>query len=495
MVSIAGARRSQSTFDAYLAATRASNLQFQTSGVSDQFGVTTLSGKLARLPHVEHVADAPSLLVTPLGANGKALSSAFNDNDVTEVGSAGGMYYSQDRVIVTQGQMADPASTDEMVATSEAARLSGWHIGQTVPFGAYSIQQAQMPSFNPLTEKPWMRFSAKLVGLVEFSSQVVDDDVDRFPTDVLMTPALTRKLSAAASYPTYGLRLDSDRAVPVVEREIVDALPPGSTYSFHLTSVVEGQVERATRPETIALGVFGVIAALAALLIGGQTISRQLFASRGDLGVLRSLGEDRPTMAADATLGPIGAVFLGALVAMGVSVALSPLMPIGPASSVDPSPGVAFDWTVLLSGFAVLLLGLGGLTVVLAYRGATRRNDEASEFRRRSGLVEVATRSGLPEPAIAGLRFSFERGRGRNRGARSLGALGCRVGGDGCGGDTDLREQPRGPRFASLSLRLELELRHQLPGDCQGSPGGRQAPEPRPRRGRVDRVHVRQCAD
>ena len=105
------------------------------------------------------------------------------------------MCYRQDRVIVTQGQMADPASTNEMVATAEAARLSGWHIGQTVPFGAYSIQQAQTPSFNPLTGKPWMRFSAKLVGLVEFSSQVVNDDVDRFPTDVLMTPALTEKLT------------------------------------------------------------------------------------------------------------------------------------------------------------------------------------------------------------------------------------------------------------------------------------------------------------
>ena len=362
---------------------------------------------------MEHVADAPDLLVIPLGANGTALPSAFNDNDVTEVGSAGGMYYSQDRVIVTQGQMADPASTDEMVATAEAARLSGWHLGQTVSFGAYSIQQAETPSFNPLTGKPWMRFSARLVGLVEFSSQVVDDDVDRFPTDVLMTPALTRKLSAAASYPTYGLRLDSDRAVPAVEREIVDALPPGSTYSFHLTSVVEGQVERATRPEAIALGVFGVIAALAVLLIGGQAISRQLWVNRGDLGVLRSLGADRPTMGADATLGPICAVLLGAFVAVGVAVALSPLMPIGPASSVDPSPGVAFDWTVLLSGFALLVLGLGSLTVFLAYRGATRRHDEASESRRRSGLVEVATRSGLSEPAIAGLRFSLERGRGR----------------------------------------------------------------------------------
>jgi hypothetical protein len=413
MGSIAGARRTQSTFPAYLAATRASNLQMQSSAVTDQFGTANLIGKLARLPHVKHVADAPYLLVIPLGPNGKALPSAVNDDNVAEVGSVGGMYFSQDRVTVAQGRMADPASTDEMVATAGAARLSGWHLGQTVPFGAYSAQQADSASFNPLTVEPHTRFSAKLVGLVVFSSQVVDDDVDRFPTTVLMTPALTRRLSTSATYPTYGLRLDTGNlAVPSVEREIIDALPPGSTYSFHLTSVVEGQVERATKPEAIALGVFGVIAGLAALLIGAQAISRRLWANREDLDVLRSLGADTSTMASDAMLGPLCALFLGALLAMGIAVAVSPLMPIGPASQVDPSPGVSFDWTVLLWGLTVLSFGLGGLTVVLAFRGATRRDRERRESVRRSGVVEVAARSGLPEPALAGLRFSLERGRG-----------------------------------------------------------------------------------
>ena len=146
MGSIAGARRTQSTFPAYLAATKASNLQLQTSSVTDQFGTAKLSGKLARLPHVQHVADAPYLLVIPLGPDGKALPSAFNDNDVAELGSVGGMYFSQDRATVAQGRMADPTSTHEMVATAEAARLSGWHLGETVPFGAYSVQQANTPT-------------------------------------------------------------------------------------------------------------------------------------------------------------------------------------------------------------------------------------------------------------------------------------------------------------------------------------------------------------
>ena len=349
MASIAGARRTQSAFPAYLRATDASDLQFQSSSVVSTFSAENLDEKLAHLPHVAHVASAPYLLVIPAAPDGKPIPAAFNDDEVQEVGSEGGMYFTRDRVTVTRGRMADPASTDQMVATAEAARLSGWHLGETVPFDAFSAQQAEEAGFNPLTGRPAARFSAKLVGLVVFSSQVVDDDVDRFPTNVVMTPALTRRLRASAVYPTYGLRLrGGSTAVATVEREIVDALPPESTYSFHLTSVVEGQVERATKPEAIALGVFGIIAGLAALLIAGQAISRRIWTNGDDLNVLRSVGADRATMTADAVLGTLGAVLLGSVLAVGVAVALSPLTPIGPARQVDPSPGIAVDWTVLL---------------------------------------------------------------------------------------------------------------------------------------------------
>jgi hypothetical protein len=94
-------------------------------------------------------------------------------------------------------------------------------------------------------------------------------------------------------------------------------------------------------------------------------------------------------------------------------VGLSPLTPIGPASQVDPSPGIAADWTVLVSGFVALCLGLGFLTVALAYRRATLRYNERQEPAQKSGVIEVAAHSGLPEPALAGLRFSLQRGRGR----------------------------------------------------------------------------------
>jgi hypothetical protein len=414
MAAIAGARRTQSAFPAYLAATKASDLQFLAYGPSN-LATTHLAGQLKRVPDVTDVASTPFLLMEQLGANGRPVPGASNTSNVQDLGSQGGMYFTQDRLTVAAGRMADPRRADEMVATAQAARISGWHLGETVAFGAFTLQQANSPTFDLQTARPEVRVSVKLVGLVVLSSQVVHDDVDTFPTDVLMTPALTRQLSHSGLYPTYALRLDhGGRDVAAVERAVIGILPPGSPYTFHVTSVVEGQVERASKPEAIALGAFGAIAALAALLIAGLAISRALWENGEDLDVLRAFGADPLTTTADAVFGLLVAVVVGGLVAVGLAVGLSPLAPIGPTRQVDRAPGIALDWTVLGFGLAVLTLGLGALTVVLAYRRATRPFGERAEpEQRRSRLVNAAARLGLPPPAIAGLRFSLERGHGR----------------------------------------------------------------------------------
>ncbi len=415
MGAIAGARRTQSAFPAYLAATKASDLQFLAYGPAN-VPTTNLLAQLRREPGVKSVGSSPYLLMEQLGANGRPVSGGANTGDIQELGSEGGMYVTQDRVTVAEGRLADPRRADEMVATAQAARISGWHLGETVAFGAFTLAQANSPSFGFLRTKPAVRVSVKLVGLVVLSSQVVHDDVDTFPTDVLMTPALTRRLSHSGAFPTYGLRLDhGSRDVATVERDIIGLLSPGSPYTFHVTSVVEGQVERASKPEAIALGAFGAIAALAALLIAGLAISRALWENGEDLDVLRALGADPMTTTADALLGLLAAVVVGGLVAVGVAVGLSPLAPIGPTRQVDRVPGIALDWTVLGIGLAVLTLGLGAFTAVLAYRRATRPLGERAEpVERRSRLVNAAARVGLPPPAIAGLRFSLERGHGRS---------------------------------------------------------------------------------
>jgi hypothetical protein len=420
MGAIAGARRTQSAFPTYLATTDASNLRAQIWNLQESLlgpASANLTKQLARLPDVQHVVSAPALIVVPLKPNGKPIAAApaIYGDEVNIDGSVGGMYFHQDRVSVARGRLADPRRADEMDATAAAARILGWHVGEKVTFGAYSLQQTQIASFNPSAANAKETFTVKLVGLIVFSSQVSHDDVDRYPTEVLLTPALTQRLPSSATLPVYGLRLKhGNKDVASVERAIIHMVPKGTIYAFHLTSIVTGQVQRASKPEAFALGVFGIIAALAALLIAGLTISRRLWSDGEDLNVLRALGASSVSMTLEATLGLLGAVVLGTLTAFGVAVLLSPLAPLGPVRQVDSSSGFAFDWTVLGVGVAVLTVGLVALTLALAHRQATRGSAQRREpIERRSNIVNLAARTGLPIAALVGLRFSLRRGHGR----------------------------------------------------------------------------------
>ncbi len=91
--------------------------------------------------------------------------------------------------------MADPRRADEFVTTALGARALGWHVGQVVPMGVYSSNQFGLPGFGTPSVAPLRRIDMKLVGLVVFNNQVIEDDADRLPTDVLFTPALTRTLT------------------------------------------------------------------------------------------------------------------------------------------------------------------------------------------------------------------------------------------------------------------------------------------------------------
>jgi hypothetical protein len=263
-----------------------------------------------------------------------------------------------------------------------------------------------------------VRIQATIVGLVEFNTAVVQDDIDRPQGDLLLTPALTGQLLTAATsggISWYGLQLDHGaQSVAAVEREIDGHLGNGSA-SFKVASVDEAQTQSAIEPDWIALFAFALIAALAALLIGVQAIARLVRADGDDMRVLNELGAGRMMAASDCLLGILGAVVVGSLLAVGVAALLSPLAPIGPVRQVYPFPGVAFDWTVLGFGFLALVGCYGTAAVTLALRGASQRGRPATLTGARGSVAgRLAVASGLPAPAIAGIHFALGPGRGGN---------------------------------------------------------------------------------
>ncbi len=417
MGSIAAARRTQSSYPAFLASTNASDLTMSTYGVTPNSAANgysaELTRKIARLPEVKLVEGWVGVGVVPLAPDG-----APNLNpSINPAGSLDGLYFNEDRATPIVGRMANPRRVDEFVTTASGAHALGWHVGQVVPMGAYTSNQFGLPGFGTPRVPPALRIDMKLVGIVVFNNQVIQDDADRLPTDVLFTPALTRTLLSSNSVQGtwYAMQLAHGTAIPAVEEKLLHLLPSGSDANFSLTAITETKVERAVKPESIALGVFGAIAALAALAIGALAVSRELGSDETDLSVLRALGASPATTVAAALVGVLGAIVCGALLAVVVALSLSPLSPLGPIRAVYHESGFAVDWTVLGFGFLVMSGGLGAIAVALAYRGAPHRlaTTSRNHHPRDSKLLQMATSSGLSAPAVVGLRFAVQSGRGR----------------------------------------------------------------------------------
>jgi len=403
--SVGAADRTASSFNVFLKSTNPSDM-----GVI--LYAPNLSAELEHLPLVRHVDTVTyGLNPFPKGPNPTRSSRELMNGEVAGVGTLNGEYISQDKFAVVDGRSANPKKADEFVMTTSAVRLMGWHVGETIPMAFYTNAQVSKTTFNPAKVKPHLTIAMHLVGAVVLNNEVVSDEVNQFPARMIFTPALTRPLAGNGSnYLDYSLQLDHGaRDVSAVEREIIAALPKGVTYQFLVTSVYTGEVNRSIEPEAIALGVFGLIAALATLIIAGGVIARELQNDEGSAEILRALGGDRSMTMGASLLGLLGSIVAGALLAVAVGVALSPLSPIGPVRAVYPERGIAFNWSVLGLGFATIVLVLGSIAVVL-----TGRRTQRSLARRRrqeaplgTSLARLAAEAGLPVTAVLGVRFAL----------------------------------------------------------------------------------------
>jgi hypothetical protein len=419
MAALAGARRTQSSYPQFLASTNPSDVtMFVYSGGSQFPGKTSsLTKSISHLAGVERVVTSIGPQMVPLAANGAPRLSTLSN--VFTSGSLDGMNMTQDRLAVVEGRLANPRRADDIVMTASAARILGVRVGQIVPLGFYSDAQTNSPDFGSPRVVPRLKVKARLVGLVVPNTQVVQDDIDRTYGAIFLDQALMQKLNhlePGELVPAlYGVQIDHAHAtITQVERELIGVVPRGATYEFHVTSSVESQVELAIKPESVALGAFGTIAALVCLVLAAQAISRLLRRGEPDRRVLRALGARPAAAAFEGLFGVLIAVALGALLAFAVAALLSPFAPLGPVRPVFPGGRFAIDWTVLGVGVAVLILGLSSIAVAPANRRSSHRTLlTGGSFAGRSKVLRGAEATGLPVAGVVGIQFALESGQGR----------------------------------------------------------------------------------
>ena len=403
MGAVAAARRTQSSFPQYLAKSH----EYQLSGASAEFlpGVSPqgydpkTTAAIARIPHVSGVGSLVGVNAFPLNPDG-SIKDLVTDFGITFIGAVSNANFGPSVVTMVAGHFPNLTDSHEFMADAAAARKLHLHLGSTLTFGVFSNEQEQSQAFGSPSLHPVRTASETLVGIFLSPQDLIVDDVDRSNGNVAFTPPFTQPLlNCCVDFTETSVQVRGGAAaVASVQSKILQFIPKGAPPFTAISSTV-AKAERAIKPESIAIGAFGAIVALAALLVAGQLIGRQFRAGTGDTATLRALGADAAMTAADGLVGVLGSIAVGVVLAVAVAAALSPLSPLGPVRPYYPTPGVAFDWTVLAAGAGILLIVLIGISALSAWRYSPRRMQQRAERAPRGGSQIVsAVSTGLPAP-------------------------------------------------------------------------------------------------
>jgi hypothetical protein len=418
MASIAAARRTQSSYPTFLHSTNPSTLSMGVFGFANGGkGSASLIPKIDRLRDVASVRSlvgGDAVLLNSAGA--PRLNTVLN---VTISGSTDGYLTKEDRVTALKGYLSNPKSLNQIEVTPGAARILNVHQGEVVPLGFYAPQEANLPGFGTSKVKPRYTVRATVTAIVAMNGEVIQDDVDRAYGFAFITPAMVKHAAAIDGdwndpvYYAMQLR-HGDQGLAKVESQLVSLVPKDYATEFHVSSVVTATVELAIKPESVALGAFGLIAALVCLILSTQSLSRQVRQGNDERRILQSLGASHSDTFAETMIGTVGSLTLGVVVAVLVAAALSPLAPLGPVRAVYPDRGIAWDWMVLGLGAVILLAVLGSASVLIALANSPQRLRSAtSSGPRRSVSVRRLQVLGLPLSTTVGAHFALESPRGR----------------------------------------------------------------------------------
>ena len=242
---------------------------------------------------------------------------------------------------------------------------------------------------------------------------------------VLLTPAFSRTKAAnsVVYLPVAGVRLRPGTSLTsFAARAQTLGRPYQAAQPIGIVNLADEvtATQRTIRPLSVALAVFAGLAGLIALAVLGQLLARHLALDAAEFPILRAIGMTRGSLMVLAMARPAVVTVAGAVIAVAVAIAASPLMPIGSARLAEPDPGVEVNVAVLAAGFAVIALLPLAVLAGPAWRGVRhaagapgpRAAAEPGGGTRPSLLAAALTAAG-PVTSGVGVRMAFEPGRGR----------------------------------------------------------------------------------
>src|SRR5256884_4591963 len=407
LTAAAGARRTDTAYPRFLRESHAADLLVTParSGFHGYFRA------LARLPEVSSLAPAMFLQMSLPGPGASPFSGL-----VAQASPFGGEGVSVDRVKVVAGRIFNPADPRAVMINQQLADREHLRPGGTLHLIGYP-QRGPSPDIAHAE-----RLAFRVSAIVVFDDQIVSAAGERPQPWLLLSQAFARTRQAASFNPAGGgarvlLRPGADAAAFARGATALAARHREGSAEVINLATDHGATQGAIRPQAAALAVFAALAGLIALAIIGQLLSRQLVLDSAEFPILRALGMTRSRLTVLSLARVAIITTAGAAAAVGVAIAASPLMPIGPARAAEPSPGIEVNLAILGAGFAVIAAAPLLMVAPAAVRAAARAQGSL-------GLAEPAApvRPSRLGPALGlagsvpgslGVRMAFEPGHGR----------------------------------------------------------------------------------
>ncbi len=398
LAAVAGARRTATAYPRFVAWSRTPDIE--TGELPDGADAARV------LPAIEHLPSVVAWSRVDVVAPGFVLPDGrlVTQPELFGVADLDGTFLSTiGRPKVLAGRMFDPAAPDEAVIDFASAERVGLHVGDVL----------HAVTGDPFAEHP-ATVPVRIVGIVAHPRVFPAFGANTVISILLMSPAFApaHHVEPDLALSSLEIRVVGGAAgVPAFLARARRAGLLGNDIPY-IQSVRTAGVQRSTRIEAEALWALALVVLLAASAVLGQVLARQLAMSSTDFGTLRAVGMSRRQLFALGLWRATIVGIAGAVFAVVLALALSPLTPIGLARVAEPMPGFSFDAVALLPGSVAVLVLIVALAAVPAWRAA-RRAPGSSEAVSGSALAAAAG-AAVPSPvAGVGIRLALEPGRGR----------------------------------------------------------------------------------
>ena len=414
LTAAAGARRTATAYPRLLRWSSAANVQVIP-------GCTGLRGFYAALARLPQVASMSTEVVYTLAVPGRGGGPA---GQLEAIASPDGtLGTATDRVRIVAGHRppaTDPADVmvDPQLAAQQRVRPGSTLHLTGVPSTA-KVCPAQLAPARPGLPVP---LAFRVSAVASFDDQVVPAPGLGGAPRVLLSPGFWRSGAGRRFGPgdeaSVRLRPGSTLAAfRAAASRLARHYPSAGGLGFVNLAPQQAAVQRAIHPAAVALALFAALAALLTLAVVSPLIVRQFFLDAVEFPAFRALGMTRTQLLGLCLARAAAVTAGGALIAVSIAVAASPLMPIGVARQAEPSPGVQLDPALLAAGLAVTVFAPLVLVVPVAWRMAGPAHPggpgRAGRPARPSWLAAAVAQAGSLTAAL-GIRMAFEPGRGRS---------------------------------------------------------------------------------